>query len=106
LKLMLENLDCHASLVSDHILDLLEEVEGKLPQDKEKMLAVIARYQSMADEERLHFRVGRRAGIYRRLDDMKDPRKHETVEEITERLSGGTGTVDDDTLHGVRLGYT
>jgi len=106
LKLIIENLDCRSRLVSDHILDLLEEVEGQLPGDKAKMLGVIERYQSMSDRDRMHFRVGRRAAIYRRLDDMNDSHKHDTVEEIIDRLSGGTGFVDDDTLHGVRLGYT
>ena len=38
--------------VSDHILNLLEEVEGKLPEDKAKMLAVIDQYLALSEEER------------------------------------------------------
>jgi len=106
LRLMLENLECESTLVSDHILNLLEEVEGKLPGDKAKMLGVIARYQSMPPEERTNYRVGRRAGIYGKLDDMKDSRKRVTVDGIVNRLSGGTGEVDDDLLHKLRLAYT
>ena len=59
--------------MSDHILNLLEELEGKLPEDKEKFLGIIDRYFSMADEDRLIFRLGRRRGIYRSLDDLSDP---------------------------------
>jgi len=106
LRLMIENLECQSNLVSDHIGNLLEEVEGKLPGDKAKMLACIARYQSMPLEERTNYRVGRRAGIYGRLDDMKDGRKRAAVDSIVERLSGGTGIVDDDVLHRLRMAYT
>lgn len=112
LRLMIENLECnsnaccHSNLVSDHIGNLLEEVEGKLPGDKAKMLGVIARYQSMPPEERMHFRVGRRAGIYGPIDDMKDNRRRATVDGIIDRLKGGTGEVDDDLLHKLRLAYT
>lgn len=106
LRLMIENLECTSNLVSDHIGNLLEEVEGRLPGDKEKMLGVIARYQSMPPEERAHYRVGRRAGIYGSLDDMKDSRKRATVDGIIDRLSGGTGEVDDDLVHKLRLAYT
>jgi hypothetical protein len=106
LKLMIENLDCHASIVSDHILDLLQEVEGKLPQDKDKMLSVINRFQSLSPAERIHFCVGRRAGIYGPIADMNDEHKYESVAQIVKRLSNGTGQIDDDTLHRIRLGYT
>lgn len=59
-------------IVSDHVLNLLEEVEGKLPEKKGRMLAVIDRFFSLTPEERLVFRVGRRKGLYRRLDDLAD----------------------------------
>lgn len=57
---------------SDHILNLLEEVEGKLPEEKGKMLGIIDDFTSLGDEQRLTFRFGRRAGIYRRLNDLND----------------------------------
>ncbi len=59
-------------IVSDHVLNLLEEVEGKLPEEKGRMLAVMDRFFSLSPEERLVFRVGRRKGLYRRLDDLAD----------------------------------
>jgi radical SAM superfamily enzyme YgiQ (UPF0313 family) len=60
------------TIVSDHILNLLEEIEGKLPRDKEKMLDVLERYFSLSEEQRLVFRLGRRSGIYRRLADLSE----------------------------------
>lgn len=59
-------------IVSDHVLNLLEEVEGKLPGDKARMLAVMDRFFALPPEERLVFRVGRRKGLYRRLNDLAD----------------------------------
>ena len=62
----------HSSVVSDHILNLLEEVQGQLPEDLEKMVEVIDRYLSLPAEERLLYRVGRRLGYYRSLHDLRD----------------------------------
>ncbi len=46
-----------------HILNLLEEVEGKLPQDKQRMLGVSDRYLGLSDEDRLLFQLGRRGEL-------------------------------------------
>ncbi len=72
-RLLVEHLNGIASHIkSDHILNLLEEIDGKLPEDKEKMLGIIDEFLSLSDEQRLVFRFGRRAGIYRSLDNLND----------------------------------
>ena len=69
-KLLIENLNGITSrFTSDHILNLLEEVEGEFPEAKERMLGVINRYLALSQSERDNFRLGRRAGFYRALDD-------------------------------------
>jgi biotin synthase-like enzyme len=98
-KLFIENLDCHAYFVSDHITNLLQEIEGKLPQDKEKMLAIIARFQSLSPEERHNFRVGRRVVIYNQLDDLDSSHKHDLVKQAIQRLSGDGNQVDDEIIY-------
>jgi radical SAM superfamily enzyme YgiQ (UPF0313 family) len=98
-KRLLENLNCPANFVSDHITNLLGEVEGKLPRDRGKMLAVIERFQALSPEERLHFRVGRRAGIYTCLDDLSQSGKRETVAQIIHRISDGTGRIDENIFY-------
>lgn len=73
IKLFLENLEgIESTVVSDHILNLLEEVEGQLPVAKEKMINLIDQYLSLPEEERLAFRLGRRLGYYRLLADLQD----------------------------------
>ncbi|MFO8088988.1 MAG: radical SAM protein [Desulfatiglandaceae bacterium] len=71
IKIMIENLDGITSTVtSDHIMNLLEEVEGKLPDDREKMLRVIKRYQKLSETDRLIYRMGRRGGAYKSTSDL------------------------------------
>ena len=74
LLLFLESLEGITSTVSsDHIVNLLEDVMGKLPHDKERIIAPIKRFMAMAPESQVLYMVGRRAGIFSRLDDMENP---------------------------------
>ena len=75
IRVFIEHLDgITSTLTSDHIMNLLEEVSGKLPEDQPKMLAVIRAYQELPDTERLIYRVGRRGGAFHSTRDMdRDP---------------------------------
>ncbi len=73
--------------VSDHMLNLLMELNGKLPDDKEKMLSIIDRYLSLPELERLNFSVGRRLGYYTLLDDMKEEERYSRVKERIDKIS-------------------
>jgi hypothetical protein len=105
LRVLIENLDCTSNLASDNYGNMLQDVEGTFPQDKEKMLAIINRFQLLTPEKRLHFMVGRRAGIYTGIDEMKNKDKYDTVAEIIERLRRDAGEINDDLLHELRLRY-
>lgn len=92
-RLFIEHLEGVESWVkSDHIMNLLEEVDGQLPGDKGKMLSVIDRYFELSPEERLVYRMGRRAGVYRSTDDLKDEaafrRLKKTIDEMEKREPG------------------
>jgi len=76
-----------STLTSDHIINLLEEVEGTFPQDKEKMLSVIDRYLNLPEREKLLYRLGRRGGTLRCLDDLKDPVLRDKLETALNDLS-------------------
>jgi radical SAM superfamily enzyme YgiQ (UPF0313 family) len=81
------------TLVSDHILNLLEEVEGKLPDDKDRILQVIDEYLSLPEHDRLLFQLGRRGGGLRRVSDLRHPAIRARLEaaksQIDSELSGG-----------------
>lgn len=74
LLLFLQSLSGITSRVkSDHILNLLEEIDGILPDDQQRMLAVVRRFLAMDPEEQVVYQIGRRTGLFRRLDDCRDP---------------------------------
>jgi hypothetical protein len=83
LLLFLENLDGIDSRVkSDHILNLLQEVDGRLPDDREQITAPIRRFLAMPADQQLLYIVGRRSGIFGRLGDLEEPELVRHVEEI------------------------
>ncbi len=92
-RLLIENLDDITSWIkSDHILNLLEEVDGRLPVDKGKMLRAIDQYFALNDEERFVYRFGRRSGIYRSTDDLQDEltyfKMKKTIKEMEDKEPG------------------
>jgi hypothetical protein len=87
------------TVTSDHIMNLLEEVSGGLPDDKQKMLTVIRRYQTLPDEDRLVYRIGRRGGAYRSLDDLRrDPATCRNISGLIEEMPSRTGDGGVDQL--------
>jgi hypothetical protein len=67
-------------------LNLLQEVEGKLPEEKEKMLNHIDRYLSLPKGEKDNFRLGRRAGIYQSVEDLFKPGLRDKVEKALQQI--------------------
>jgi len=93
--LFIENLQVTSHLKSDHTLNLLMEIEGKMPEDKEKCLNIINKYLSLPDEERLNFNFGNRAGLYNRLADLNDSYKHDRIEEAIKHLRAQGSNVEE-----------
>jgi biotin synthase-like enzyme len=93
LKVFVENLSGITSVVaSDHIMNLLEDLGGKLPGDKEKMLDVIRKYQELPATERLIYRIGRRGGAYRSTRDLqRDPTTYQKLKNLVEELKARGG---------------
>jgi radical SAM superfamily enzyme YgiQ (UPF0313 family) len=98
IAVFIENLQVTSYLKSDHILNLLMEVEGKMVEDKEKCLNIIDKYLSLPDEERLNFKIGRRAGLYNRLGDLSDSYKHGQIEQAIKRLKAQGSDVEEEIL--------
>ncbi len=73
LLLMLEHLEGITSTIkSDHIVNLLAEVEGQLPRDIDRMTEPIRRFLSLEKDRQLLYMVGRRCGYLERLSDLED----------------------------------
>ena len=72
-------------------MNLLEGVTGKLPEDKDAMLAVIDRYLALSPEDKLLFRLGRRGGGMRSLDELDDPDMKQRLQTAARDLGAETG---------------
>jgi hypothetical protein len=83
---LIQRLEVTSYLASDHIENLLQEVEGQLPRAKERMLGVINRYLALPWEEKLNFRFGRRAGYYTELNELYNPLKRERIDQLMAQL--------------------
>lgn len=90
----IENLKVHSNFVSDHISNLLPEIEGKLPEDKNKLLSILDKFEALSSQEKANFMVGRRVGLYKTLQDLGDSQRHELVEQIRFKLSQGAKNLD------------
>jgi hypothetical protein len=80
LRTCLERLDGITSTVqSDHVMNLLEDVAGTLPGDKQRILGPIDRFLGMNPSSREVYIVGRRIGRYRCVSDYVPSAEVETV---------------------------
>jgi histone acetyltransferase (RNA polymerase elongator complex component) len=95
IKEFLERLKVSSYLKRDHIANLLPEIEGQLPQDKEKMLTTINEYLSLPSEEKLNFRLGRRIGYYESLNELRNSQKHKEVENVIENIKLRDGDIEE-----------
>jgi hypothetical protein len=92
LRTFLERLDGITSTVqSDHMMNLLEDVAGTLPGDKQGMLEPIDRFLAMDPADREAFIVGRRIGRYRYVSDYAPSAE---VEMVRRQLIDRFGTTE------------
>jgi len=93
IRLFIESLKgITSTLTSDHIMNLLEEVSGKFPEDKEKMVEEIRKYRDLPDSERIIYRIGRRGGTYRSIDDLgRDPVTYGKIKNLFHEIEAKDG---------------
>lgn len=105
IKLMIENLDGITSYIkSDHILNLLETVEGKMPGDKAKIISTISAFLELPARKKMVYQVGRRTGLFRGVEDMADSALLRRAEE-TCRLYGVTPETVDAAIDEMMRGF-
>ena len=83
----IDNLSGITSFVkSDHILNLFQEIEGRLPEDKPQMMKPVQDFLSMDPEQQTLYIVGRRLGVFSRLSDMDSPQRLKGAEKACREL--------------------
>ncbi len=105
LKLFIENLEgIKSTLVSDHMMNLLEDVGGKLPDDKKKMLQTIDKFLNLDKEDKEKFIIGRRLGYFRYISDYRDnPQVNEIRNQLLEKFSSIENAIMDILMNYVQL---
>ncbi len=96
LLLFLEKLEGITSrITSDHVLNLFEDLEGKLPDDKERMMEIPRRFLAMDPRRRYLYQVGRRLGYFRSIDELDNPRRLAHAEAACAELGVTPENVDE-----------
>lgn len=92
--LMLEHLDVTSQFVSDHSTNILMDIRGKFPEDKEKLTSIAKQYLALSEDEQMNFRLGtlfRFFGYspnYRNFEDFFDLQKRAEMENLIDKMEG------------------
>ena len=96
IRLFIESLDGITSMItSDHILNLFEEVQGRLPEAKPEILALLDRFLALPEMDQCRFQVGRRMGVFTRLADLESPKRRARVDAVCEQYGITPENVDE-----------
>jgi hypothetical protein len=79
---------------SDHMLNLITEVDGKLPEDTEKILSALRWYLALPEKDKLLFKVGRRTGFMNSIVDFGSDSLRDSVARLCQQNDIHTGNVD------------
>ena len=89
IQLLIEHTEgCTGYLASDHIINLLQGVHGKLDDDRMKMLGTIDEYFAMPEMEQKMYQLARRSGLVAYPRQMSRLQRHnlEQLKEIAESI--------------------
>jgi radical SAM superfamily enzyme YgiQ (UPF0313 family) len=93
--LFLESLEgITSTVVSDHILNLFENVGGKLPDDRDRMTAEIRAFLALDPQGQVLYRIARRAGLVRGMFDLDDPQRLDRAQRLVRELQVTPENVD------------
>ena len=93
LRLLIENLDgITSTFLSDHIMNLLEDLGGDFPQGKKDMLMLIDDFLKMDKEDKENFIIGRRLGYLRYLSDY---RRDKNISDIKKKVLQQYSSIDE-----------
>ncbi|MHC4696140.1 MAG: radical SAM protein [Planctomycetota bacterium] len=96
LLMMIERLEGIRSVItSDHIVNLFADLEGRLPGDKGRMVAMLRAFLDMDPKQQRLYQVGRRLGIVSNISDVEDSQNVSAIEKVCRQLEISLSNVDD-----------
>ena len=88
IRQFIESLDGITSTVkSDHMMNMLQTVEGRLPDEKVTMLEILDEFLHLSEQDRTLFQVGRRFGFLYKVGDLQKDHLRIRAEDICSQLS-------------------
>jgi hypothetical protein len=84
-RILIENLDVQSRYISDHVSNLLPQLEGDLPGEKESLLAVLDEFEALPPPES-QFYGQEKVGLYKTIKDMSNDRGMICMEQIKFKL--------------------
>lgn len=95
---LIENLDGITSVIkSDHVLNLFSDLQGRLPDDRERMTTMLGDFLAMDPGQQRLFQIGKRLGIFSGLRDVDNAQKLAHLEQACRQLSVTPENVDEIT---------
>jgi len=85
-----------------HAVNLLVELDGKLPEDKTKILSVIDQFLSLSSADQLNFILGRRLGHYHRLEDLRKSAAYKIIQKEVTKIQQTDPTSFETVFHDLR----
>ena len=85
-----------------HSVDLLPEVDGKLPRDKAKLLATLQSFIDLPTQEQNNFILGRRLGYYAQLSDLGNISTKQIVQQQMDKIIGNNSINIEAVFHDLR----
>ncbi len=103
-RLMLAHLDNITShYANHHSVDLLLELRGQLPRDKDHLLSILDRFLSLEEAEQINFILGRRLGYYRQLSDQENELQYRFVEKQVQKIKQSDTRSFEEIFHHLRI---
>ena len=103
-RLLLEHLEGITShYANHHSVDLLLEIRGQLPGDKDRLLTILDRFLSLTDTDQINFILGRRLGYYRQLSDMENVIQYQFVEKQAQKIRQTEPDSFEQIFHNLRI---
>jgi len=89
-------LECRSYLVSDHMANLLWEIEGQLPEEKARLLKIIDDYRAQPLHKRLEFQMKRRLQSHLSVHGGIEPGTKAKVETAFKAIESKTDSMEKE----------
>ena len=100
LRALLEALDgVRLELRSDHALNLMPELEGSLPHDRDRLIGLLDELLALSPGQQADFALGARVGVYRVPRDLHDEQR---TEALRRRVAGADQADESEKLEAAK----